>query len=290
MKLFHLKDYCRPGLPLWIDFQSYSARHEEEHLHDCREIVFVIEGNGVEIVSGNRFPIISGDLYLMHESDSHSFSTTGKLSFYNLMFSNELFSADELAAFENIPAYRRAFGPDPDTRLRHKYSIHPPLSEKLAAILQHLQSELYSGGEGSRLIAKALFIQFLVTILRYLSVSRAETPSDDNERLNSISRIISHIHKHYQRRISNGELARAGNVSPSYLGELFKKHTGSNPSDYIAKLRIDKARDAIDNNSNSLSELALDLGFHDSSHFSRTFKRHTGLSPREYLRLRNPSR
>ena len=52
--------------------------------------------------------------------------------------------------------------------------------------------------------------------------------------------------------------------------------------DYISRLRLSAASDALIQTGKSITEVALDLGFNDSNYFTRLFKKHVGLSPREY--------
>lgn len=74
-------------------------------------------------------------------------------------------------------------------------------------------------------------------------------------------------------------------LSPSYLGDLIKRLTGTNASKYIQRIVIQKAKNLIASGQN-ISQTAYSLGFDYPQHFSRFFKRYEGITPSEYQNLR----
>jgi AraC-like DNA-binding protein len=58
--------------------------------------------------------------------------------------------------------------------------------------------------------------------------------------------------------------------------------TGINFVDYVARTRIEKARNLLLNPNRRVSEVAFEVGFQSLSQFNRTFKKVVGQSPRDY--------
>lgn len=79
-----------------------------------------------------------------------------------------------------------------------------------------------------------------------------------------------------------GYCAEALHLSPNYFGDLIKKETGKSPQEYIQLKIIDMAKKKILGSDKSVNEIAYELGFKYSQHFSRFFKKHTQQSPNEY--------
>ena len=75
------------------------------------------------------------------------------------------------------------------------------------------------------------------------------------------------------------------NLSPSYLGDLIKRSTGTNASKYIQRMVIQEAKNLLSSGQN-ISQTAYSLGFDYPQHFTRFFKREEGITPKEYLTLR----
>ena len=77
-------------------------------------------------------------------------------------------------------------------------------------------------------------------------------------------------------------LAREVGCAPAYLSRLFARSFGMSPVEYVMRRRVEKARRLLAQTRQSVAEIAVALGFHDSSHFARHFRRHTGASPAEF--------
>ena len=74
-------------------------------------------------------------------------------------------------------------------------------------------------------------------------------------------------------------------LSANYLSDLLKKETGRSTKDHINDFLVDKAKNLLLNSSDSVSEIAYDLGFNYPHYFSRLFKSKTGMTPQHYREL-----
>ncbi|BCX69021.1 helix-turn-helix domain-containing protein [Pseudomonas izuensis] len=85
--------------------------------------------------------------------------------------------------------------------------------------------------------------------------------------------------------VSVEKLARECSYSRCHFSRAFKLSLGSSPHQYLLHLRVDKARKLLLNPSLKITDIAIDCGFSDSSHFSRVFSRCTGFSPSYWRQL-----
>ncbi|MGI4835684.1 MAG: helix-turn-helix domain-containing protein [Janthinobacterium lividum] len=76
--------------------------------------------------------------------------------------------------------------------------------------------------------------------------------------------------------------ADALHVSPAYLADMLRTHTGQNTQQHIHQALIEKAKSLLLSTSLSISETAFQLGFEYPQYFSRLFKRKTGQTPAEF--------
>ncbi len=74
-------------------------------------------------------------------------------------------------------------------------------------------------------------------------------------------------------------------MSPNYLSDLLKKETGKTARDHIHSYIINRAKNKLLGTTESISEIAFDLGFDYPQHFSKLFKKKTGMSPAKYRTL-----
>jgi len=79
--------------------------------------------------------------------------------------------------------------------------------------------------------------------------------------------------------ISLAELADACDLSVGAFSALFKRSTGITPHQWLLQSRVDRAIELMDDERQTLSEIALACGFADQAHFNRAFSARTGVSP-----------
>jgi AraC-like DNA-binding protein len=72
------------------------------------------------------------------------------------------------------------------------------------------------------------------------------------------------------------------NTSTFYFCKLFKKATGLTFTDYVSRVRIEKAKNLLLNPNLRVSEIAYEVGFQSLTHFNRVFRKLTGQSPSHY--------
>lgn len=85
-----------------------------------------------------------------------------------------------------------------------------------------------------------------------------------------------------RRQLVMGEIARAVNLSPGRLAHLFKSEMGVSPQRYLNNIRLEKAKEYLENGVLSVKEIASEVGIPNVSRFCRSFKARYGTTPGEY--------
>lgn len=97
-----------------------------------------------------------------------------------------------------------------------------------------------------------------------------------------ITKAKAFIHEHQADDISLGSVAKSVNTSTFYFCKMFKKITGLNFTNYLSRVRIEKAKNLLLNPNLRISEIAFEVGFQSLTHFNRVFKKVIGQSPTQY--------
>lgn len=80
-------------------------------------------------------------------------------------------------------------------------------------------------------------------------------------------------------------LSRRIGTHPSHLARTFRAAYGLSVGQYVQRLRIGRALEALRSPDRPLAAIAAETGFSDQSHFGRIFRRHIGVSPGRYRRI-----
>lgn len=93
------------------------------------------------------------------------------------------------------------------------------------------------------------------------------------------------IANHLADSLSVAELAQECSLSRSYFTRAFKQSTGMTPPEWLLKIRVEKARQSMLHVRLNVSQIGLDCGFADQSHFSRVFQGIARTSPSKWRRF-----
>ncbi len=94
--------------------------------------------------------------------------------------------------------------------------------------------------------------------------------------------VRDYIEKNIHGKLAVADVARSFRVTPNHLSTVFKRSTGTGFNEYVARAKVERAKDLLRRGKRRLFEVALDLGYDDAFYFSKVFKRFAGCSPREF--------
>ncbi len=124
------------------------------------------------------------------------------------------------------------------------------------------------------------FVQLLSTFASHLaSISNAIMVEEKNSEPEMVAKARRFILENYDSPLTLNKAARAVNTSSHYFCKMFKKTTGMTFTEYLTRIRIEKAKNLLYNPNKRVSEVAFDIGFESLSQFNRSFKRITGATP-----------
>lgn len=106
------------------------------------------------------------------------------------------------------------------------------------------------------------------------------TAEKDTEDL--YNQMVQFIKENYRSKITLDDMAEKLHANRSYLSRLYKSRSGVNLFDDILKMKIEKAKEYMENTNWKIYEISEAVGFDDTGYFSRVFKKYSGVSPREY--------
>jgi AraC family transcriptional regulator len=97
--------------------------------------------------------------------------------------------------------------------------------------------------------------------------------------------LLAWLQEHIEDPLTVGQMAAQVGLSAAHFSREFKRSTGSTPWDYVVRMRLDGARDAL-LEGGCVARVASQFGFADQSHLARLFKLHFGLSPSAFIKAK----
>jgi AraC family transcriptional regulator len=99
-----------------------------------------------------------------------------------------------------------------------------------------------------------------------------------------VLRVVEVMLRDYWRDLTVAELAGQVGITPRHFDRRFRAAIGVTPKQFLIDVRLRVARDLLASTDRTVTEIALDVGFQQASHFIRTFHRAVGLPPAAYRR------
>ncbi|CAM4358591.1 two-component system response regulator YesN [Paenibacillus endophyticus] len=125
------------------------------------------------------------------------------------------------------------------------------------------------------------FAQWQLAVLAEAFEIAARFAEQDKER-SVIEEIAAYIEQHPHEDITLQDISEKFFLSREYISRKFKQETNGNLSDFIAEVRIKRAKELLANGQLKISQVAELVGFQDEKYFSRVFKKRTNCSPNDY--------
>lgn len=259
------------------------------HWHKEMEIIYIEKGSGMLRINTQTFRIQSGDFALINKEMVHTLKTDLKhiLYFKSLVFDVAMLSgiAGDLCQEQfvhhlltNQVECINLIKPDTE-----RYASIRTLFFDIIQTYQTKEEFYYMKLKG------LLFLLFyeLSASSTLIPVSSNDMTRDTARKLTSIKTVLEYIDSHYEEELSVSQLASMVHYSDYYFMKVFKQYTGKTVISYINHVRLEKAKHLLFHTEQSITEIALCVGFHNTSYFIRQFQKENGITPYQLRKHRS---
>ena len=271
-------------------FQSAAAfvkKNDETgfHIQEFYEICVISRGEGYHVIEDTVVKAKKGDVFIVPPGRRHAIRGGGSVDVHYIHLSPKFFEL-YLDRMAELPTFLSLFEIEPLMRVsgstyRHLYLDDSSLKE-VTRLIESLES-FWQYDPASKLILEGYMIILLTIFCREyenLQTLVGKNASKDKFFMDSITYII----KNYNKHLTIDALAHASGLSRTSYIKRFRETTGKSPKQFITHLRIAEAKRLLSSDV-SLSKIAEETGFYDTSHFMKTFTSITGISPADYKAL-----
>lgn len=166
-----------------------------------------------------------------------------------------------------------------------RYLLKPTNPRELMAVLEGIEKELKrgSGDGGSNMPGDKTSDAGREGLGGGLHDERRDSvESGDGVGNLLVQKAIQYVEVHYGGKVTLKDMSEELHLSPNYLCELFKRHTGKNLTEYVTEYRMMKAKTYLNHVEYKVSDVAEMVGYKEAKYFSSAFKKAYGITPLEY--------
>ena len=263
-----------------LETYNYSAR---THKNTFFEMVFVLDGTGIQIINGHQLPYAPNKLFLIFPQDQHSFQVDSYSRFFFIRFSNDYLKLQTSQNIKDLEYIFNSYNHLPGCILK-------TITDKpfIRATVEALIREKENKSPHQEQITQQLINTIIAFAARNLTLQEIEVLSGN---ITNVMPVINYVHQFIfqPEKLKIEQIAAKFNLSPNYVGEYFKKHTGESLQQYITLYKIKLIESRLRLTDMRINEIAFEFGFTDQSHLNRIFKKYKGVVPSEYRKDNNPS-
>ena len=294
MNQFVLQQGSSPQLELFPHIVELGAKKNSSiHLNSLPEsatesmrIYYVIEGKFGWRIHQQQYMLYPGDVALIlpgHKFGSEKdFLEIGSISWIHI-------NIQKLESGEMIPGKWSSLSESEclaigKILLLNNSFVLSKLNEA-GRILQYIQSELFDQEIGYCTRVNQLIDELFITITRQLT--KQSNPARDFPK--TFMQLEQTLRQNLSHQWTVEEMAAVVGIGTTLFNEKVKSYSGFSPINYLINIRISEAIKLLKKKDISLTDIALDIGFYSSQHFSTTFKKLTGYTPSEFRKKNLPT-
>lgn len=265
----------------WMKGIRMSDRHMLPRIIFDYLLVFFVDGEGTYIIGKDEIPIQKRHLFLVPPFTVNSFKMRGSHFFTSIHFDWR----------PNFPSSPQLSGREP-YQVRFPLNVQIPAQQVLVAgdpLVMQFQQILELWNEEDELSdqqANALLFDVVITLLKR---AKAKTPSEEGHHIHTDHKRVEIVLALMQERLAEDltlqEMAKAAGLSVGHFSYVFRKWIGHSPIEHLIKLRMQRAKELLEDVHLTIKEVAIGSGFRDYSYFSRKFVQFNSVSPSQYREM-----
>ena len=180
-----------------------------------------------------------------------------------------------------IPGMHSLFYMIPQLRKNLGLPLFWHLQEENTASLKAKASDLVVLCEQCKSAADHLYIHYeILRLLLFLATATEHSAVESKH--GNILKVLDYIHTHYSETLNIDALAAQVHMSRSQFYKSFKNSSSLTPVEYIEQYRYMQAKRLLSSTAMSVTDIAVQCGYYDATHFAKHFRKHMNISPIEY--------
>jgi AraC family transcriptional regulator len=155
--------------------------------------------------------------------------------------------------------------------------------EVVTRCLSLMRDEMLGAGAPSTMVVQGQASTLAVHLVRaYASPARRPSRPQGGLPAFKMHRVLAALHQRLDQPLDLHRLARLAQLSDAHFSRAFKQSMGVSPSQYLMRLRMDRARQLLRETDLPVVAVGLEVGYASPSHFAQVFRKALGVLPSDY--------
>lgn len=257
----------------------------DTHSHDFYELNIVIKGEGIHYMGKNRYKTIANSVFMIPPKVKHGYRFEDKnYSVFHLLL-HSAFMSKYKHVLQNLKGYNILVHIEPKLRLENKEPAYLTLRGAQKKTTEEYIKNLIALNDIRNVNSEAMKEATALSMLAFLcgAISEGDCLTEEPDFLtHQVLKVMDYMQSNYFEKIVVDDLIKKSRLSKSTFMRIFRYASNMTPLEYLNKFRIEKAKQLLVETEASITFIALECGFYDSSHFARLFKRYENVLPSEY--------
>ncbi|HAT88940.1 MAG TPA: AraC family transcriptional regulator [Roseburia sp.] len=246
------------------------------HWHDELEIIYVKSGLLTVSISGESYIGKAGDAFVVSPGNLHLMgSQTGTVDYFTFLFPLKYisFRTDDMLDDKLLEPLNNG-----------QLMISPRVKDSAKELCEQLidiymaENDETESKITAQIKTKIILLQFILEMWK-----KGFVIENDTSGRNIVEKeMVSYIQQNFTGKISLKEFGEQFHLSEKYISRYFKEHFHITLSQYITYLRLENAKQLLQDTDLSVTETAMQSGYQNVSYFIRSFKKTYGISPLKY--------
>lgn len=252
--------------------------------HDYYEMVYIKKGTATFMIDGIDVNMTANSLVIIKPQKAHKFIVRSEnceliVLYFKLRESGEGTSSH--ASLKDFVEYIE------DESVGSYIFLKLGKKNDIINVIKRILRERMKPQVWGDFLSCLLVMELFVLLSRTLKLEWEQSVKNRNLKLHELLNVAKeYIDQNYAKELTLSQVAKYIYLSDSYFAHSFKDKFGISPKSYILKIRIEEAKELLENTDMKIADVARSVGFSSQQRFNDIFRKFTEMTPLKYRQMK----
>lgn len=252
--------------------------------HDYYEMVYIKKGTATFMIDGIDVNMVANSLVIIKPQKAHKFIVRSEnceliVLYFKLRASDE--GSNSHASLKDFVEYIE------DESVGSYIYLKLGKKNDIINVIKRILRERMKPQVWGDFLSCLLVMELFVLLSRTLKQEWEQSVKNRNLKLHELLNVAKeYIDQNYAKELTLSQVAKYIYLSDSYFAHSFKDKFGISPKSYILKIRIEEAKELLENTDMKIADVARSVGFSSQQRFNDIFRKFTEMTPLKYRQIK----